>query len=52
MDIYVVDQIQSLNANISNMGAYNICLSMIGLSTVPQMHCFLAEKHYLTEEED
>lgn len=52
MDIYVVDQTQSLNVNISNMGTYSICLSMIGLSTVLQMYCFSAEKQYLTEEED
>lgn len=52
MDIYVVEQIQSLNANIWNMGAYFICLSMIGLSTVSQMYCFSAEKQNLAEEDD
>lgn len=51
MDTYVVDQTQSLNVNKSNIEIYFVCLSMTGLSTVPQMYCFSAEKQYLTEED-
>jgi len=52
MDIYIVDQTQWLNANISNMGPYKIHLSMAGLSTVSQMYSFSAKRQYLAEEDD
>lgn len=50
MDIYVFDETKSLNVNISNTEVYFTHWSMTGLSTVPQMYCFSAEKQYLTED--